>query len=171
MEPQHRYRQLREGDSRVQKSSREMVDDAFAAGLLHDVGQLLLAAAFGAEYEKVLKRTVRKPDRSWPCEEEAFGCTHNVVGAYLLGLWGLSDSIVEAVAWHHEPSHAQPTLFSPLIAVHAADYFDSQLQVHPLSDETSVLDELLLTQLGLQQQLAPWEKACREMASRSELNA
>ncbi len=73
---------------------------------------------------------------------DAFGCTHNGVGAYLLGLWGLTDSIVEAVAWHHQPAQAQPASFSALIAVHAADYYDNQLHVHPLSDETSGLDEL-----------------------------
>jgi HD-like signal output (HDOD) protein len=155
----------------VERSSAAVMDDAFTAGLLHDVGRLVLACAFGAEYQQVLKRTEEPGVPLAQCEGDAFGCTHNGVGAYLLGLWGLTDSIVEAVAWHHQPSQAQPASFSALIAVHAADYYDNQLQVHPASDETSALDELLLTQLGLQQQLAPWEKACREVASRSELNA
>jgi len=157
--------------ARLQKSSREMVDDAFAAGLLHDVGQLLLAAAFGAEYEEVLRRRKETGSKLAACEEEAFGCSHNVVGAYLLGLWGLSDSIIEAVAWHHEPSHAQPTLFSPLIAVHAADYFDSQIHPHPGFDEHSTLDEPLLSQLALLPQMEPWLKACQEVASRSASHA
>jgi hypothetical protein len=55
--------------------------------------------------------------------------------------------------------------------VHAADYYENRLQVHPPSDETSAIDELLLTQLGVQQQLVPWEKACREVRSRNESNA
>jgi HD-like signal output (HDOD) protein/CheY-like chemotaxis protein len=157
--------------ARAEGASRGVMDDAFTAGLLHDVGRLVLACAFGAEYQQVLKRTAEPGVLLAQCEGDAFGCTHNGVGAYLLGLWGLTDSIVEAVAWHHQPAQAEPVSFSALIAVHAADHYDNQLQVHPPSDETSVLDEPLLTQLGLQKQLVPWEKACREVASRSELNA
>jgi len=157
--------------TRVELSSRGVMEDAFTAGLLHDVGRLVLASAFGAEYQLVLKRAAEPGALLAQCEADAFGCTHNGVGAYLLGLWGLTDSVVEAVAWHHQPAHAQPASFSALIAVHAADYYDNQLQVHPASDETSEMDEPLLTQIGLQRQLPSWEKACRELASRSEPNA
>jgi HD-like signal output (HDOD) protein/CheY-like chemotaxis protein len=157
--------------ARVQMSPREVVDNAFAAGLLHDVGRLVLASAFGAEYQQVLERAARPGTLLAGCEADAFGCTHNGVGAYLLGLWGLGDSIVEAVAWHHHPAQAEPASFSPLIAVHAADCFDNRLQSHPFSSEESNVDESLLTRLGLQPQLPSWEKACREVVSRSERNA
>jgi HD-like signal output (HDOD) protein len=43
------------------------------------------------------------------------------VGAYLSGLWGLPDALVEAVAWHHNPGGCPGTAFTPLTAVHAAD--------------------------------------------------
>lgn len=61
--------------------------DAFTAGLLSDIGLLLLAA--------------KAPDllRS---DESELGFTHGGLGAYLLGLWGLAPGIVEAVAFHHE---------------------------------------------------------------------
>src|SRR5271155_2092930 len=155
----------------VERASGALMDDAFTAGLLHDVGRLVLACAFGAAYQQVLERTEEPGVLLAQCEGDAFGCTHNGVGAYLLGLWGLTDSIVEAVAWHHQPAQAEPASFSALIAVHAADYYENQLHARPQSDEMPVMDELLLTQLGLQQQLAPWEKACREVASRSGTNA
>jgi HD-like signal output (HDOD) protein len=157
--------------ARVEQSSRGVIEDAFTAGLLHDVGRLVLASAFGVEYQLVLKRAAEPGALLARCEADAFGCTHNGVGAYLLGLWGLTDSIVEAVAWHHQPAHAQPVSFSALIAVHAADYYDSQLHAHPLSDETSGMDEPLLTQIGLLPHVPSWEKACREVASRSETHA
>ena len=51
----------------------------------------------------------------------ANGTTHAEVGAYLLGLWGLPDPIVEAVAWHHNPGGCPGKAFTPLTAVHAAD--------------------------------------------------
>jgi HD-like signal output (HDOD) protein/CheY-like chemotaxis protein len=154
--------------ARVELASSGVREDAFTAGLLHDVGRLVLASAFGSEYQQVLKRAAEPGVLLASCEGDAFGCTHNGVGAYLLGLWGLTDSIVEAVAWHHEPIHAQTNSFSALIAVHAADYYDNQLHVHPFSNETSGMDENLLNQIGLQRQLPSWEKACRELASRSE---
>jgi HD-like signal output (HDOD) protein/CheY-like chemotaxis protein len=154
--------------ARVELASSGVREYAFTAGLLHDVGRLVLASAFGSEYQQVLKRAAEPGVLLASCEGDAFGCTHNGVGAYLLGLWGLTDSIVEAVAWHHEPIHAQTNSFSALIAVHAADYYDNQLHVHPFSNETSGMDENLLNQIGLQRQLPSWEKACRELASRSE---
>ena len=157
--------------ARVEQSSRGVIEDAFTAGLLHDVGRLVLASAFGVEYQLVLKRAAEPGALLARCEADAFGCTHNGVGAYLLGLWGLTDSIVEAVAWHHQPAHAQPVSFSALIAVHAADYYDSQLHTHPPSDEASGMDEPLLTQIGLLPHVPSWEKACREVASRSETHA
>jgi HD-like signal output (HDOD) protein len=157
--------------AKVQLAARSIVDDAFAAGLLHDVGRLVLASAFADEYQKVLPRAAEPGVLLAVCEEEAFGCTHSVAGAYLLGLWGLADSVVEAVAWHHQPAHAQPTSFTALIAVHAADYYENQMQSKSGFGENSLIDEALLGQLGLQQQLAPWSKACEEVISRSKRNA
>ncbi len=155
----------------AEQASRGVMEDAFTAGLLHDVGRLVLASAFGVEYQQVLKRAAEPGTLLARCEADAFGCTHNGVGAYLLGLWGLGDSIVEAVAWHHHPAHAKPASFSALIAVHAADYYDNQFHMHPPSNGESVIDEHLLTQLGLYPQLASWEKTCQEVAFRSENHA
>jgi HD-like signal output (HDOD) protein len=157
--------------AQTQQSPRVMLDDAFTAGLLHDVGRLVLASAFGGEYQQVLKRAAEPGALLAGCEEKAFGCTHNAVGAYLLGLWGLADTIVEAVAWHHRPWHSQPSAFSALIAVHAADFYDNQMHVHAGCDENSAIDEPLLSQLGLQTQLLSWSNACQEVASRSESHA
>ena len=61
--------------------------DAFTAGLLSDIGVLLLAA----KAPDMLRR-----------DESELGFTHGGLGAYLLGLWGLAPGIVEAVAFHHE---------------------------------------------------------------------
>lgn len=60
-------------------------DDAFLSGVLHDVGLLVLAATTA------------------PDEMARICAGHPEVGGYLLGLWGLSPLIVEAVAHHHAP--------------------------------------------------------------------
>jgi len=66
----------------------EYRSDAFTAGLLSDVGLVLLAA----KAPELLRR-----------DEAELGFTHGGAGAYLLGLWGLPSGVVEAVAFHHEP--------------------------------------------------------------------
>jgi HD-like signal output (HDOD) protein len=69
----------------------EYRSDAFTAGLLSDIGLVLLAA----KAPELLRR-----------DEAEWGFTHAGAGAYLLGLWGLPPGVVEAVAFHHEPPGA-----------------------------------------------------------------
>jgi HD-like signal output (HDOD) protein len=68
-------------------------NDAFTAGLLSDVGLLLLAA----KAPELLRQ-----------DESKLGFSHGGAGAYLLGLWGLPPAVVEAVAFHHDPLAAPP---------------------------------------------------------------
>lgn len=79
--------------------------DAFTAGLLTDVGLLLLAA----KAPELLGR-----------DEAALGFTHGGLGAYLLGLWGLAPRIVEAVAFHHEAPGPRPDRPSGTLATREA---------------------------------------------------
>ena len=137
-----------------------MVDDAFAAGLLHDVGRLVLASAFGQEYQHVLRRAAEPGALLAQCEGEAFGCTHNVAGAYLLGLWGLADPVVEAVAWHHQPSRAEPGVIFGADRGPCRRLLRQSVFSRPGFEENSALDEPLLLRSGLQQQLASWSEAC-----------
>ena len=66
-------------------------DQCFLAGLLHDIGQLVLAAGMPDEYARVLE-TARAHEKSiWEIELAQFNATHAEVGGYLLGLWGLPN--------------------------------------------------------------------------------
>ena len=69
--------------------------EALQAGMLHDIGALILAARMPDKYRDVLKLAQSGAGQLAMGEEEAFGCDHGRVGAYLMGLWGLSDRIVE----------------------------------------------------------------------------
>jgi hypothetical protein len=51
-----------------------------------------------------------------------FGATYAEVGAYLLGLWGFSDAIVKACAYHHHPAQAQER--SIVSVIHVANVYD-----------------------------------------------
>jgi putative nucleotidyltransferase with HDIG domain len=98
--------------------------DAFTGALLHDIGKLALAVNFEDQYRQALNEAREKNVPAWEIEKEMFGATHAEVGAYLLSLWGLPASVIEAVASHHLPSRELPTKFSPLTAVHLANALD-----------------------------------------------
>lgn len=84
------------------KLSKDNVDQAHAGGLLHAVGKLVWASRYPKEYDEVLQRAGETSTPEMIAELEAFGTTHAEVGAYLLWLWGLPDSVTEIVLRHHE---------------------------------------------------------------------
>lgn len=97
-----------------------MAEEAFLAGVLHDCGKLVLAESNPMKYRQVVKKAA---ELGWSgAERKMFGDSHAHVGAYLVGLWGMSDSVVEAVAFHHEPDNFDCNVMSPSVAVCAADF-------------------------------------------------
>lgn len=101
-------------------ASKELAGFAQVAGLLSTAGTLVLAAQFPDRYAEALA-TSGGHVASEEAEEAQFGATSPQVGAYLLGLWGLPPSIVEAVAFHREPSVVPAgDGFRTLTALHAA---------------------------------------------------
>ena len=74
-------------------------DDAFAAGLLHDVGVLILAARMPQDFEQIQMFVEAGAVRS-EAERAVLGVDHAEIGGYLLALWGLPASIIDAVVSH-----------------------------------------------------------------------
>ena len=91
-----------------------------SAGILHDIGKLVMVSGDPNEYRRIEKLAISTGRAQYEVEKETLGCGHPEIGAYLLGLWGLPTSIVEAVAWHHNPSESPASDFGPLAAVHVA---------------------------------------------------
>ncbi|MEO8482061.1 MAG: HDOD domain-containing protein, partial [Acidobacteriota bacterium] len=99
--------------------NQRVADDAFTAGLLHDIGQIVLSVSMPDRYAEVLRTSRQRPLHE--AEQEQLGVSHAEVGAYLLGVWGLPFSVVEAVAYHHRPSAVEAGDREVLAAVHVAD--------------------------------------------------
>jgi HD-like signal output (HDOD) protein/ActR/RegA family two-component response regulator len=87
---------------------RVSADDAWLAGLLHDIGYWVLVQECPDELTRALELAQEKHLPLFECERQTTGATHAQIGAYLLGLWGLPYSIVEAVALHHAPTAITP---------------------------------------------------------------
>ena len=104
-----------------EEADRITADEAFIAGLLHDVGKLVLAANHPAQLEENIKQARQKHLTLWEQEYQTFHASHAELGGYLLGTWGLSAGVVEAVAFHHRPALARRRNFSALTAVHVAN--------------------------------------------------
>jgi putative nucleotidyltransferase with HDIG domain len=75
----------------------------FTAGLLHDIGRVVLAQAKGAEYGKLYLEAVAAKANIAEREKTAYGFTHADVGAGLMETWKLPPELVEAVRFHHRP--------------------------------------------------------------------
>lgn len=127
------------------------VDDVLTGGLLHDCGKLVFAANMPSAYAKIIKESNESETPISIAERDTFGATHAEIGAYLLGIWGLPDAIVEAVAFHHNPSDFQHQGCTSLTAVHVADSY--------YHDKTcSTIDQQYLTLSGQADKLPTWVK-------------
>ncbi len=80
---------------------------AFVAGLIHDIGRLILHIALPLESLEALADARRRlPDRL-AAEREALGFDHAEVGAALARAWRLPEILCETIAWHHQPERAR----------------------------------------------------------------
>ncbi|MCU0560754.1 MAG: response regulator [Desulfobacterales bacterium] len=84
-----------------EKLPRASQDEAFTAGMLHDIGKLVLAQNFPQECEEVAAQASAGDLPAAEIELARFGASHAELGAYLLGLWGIGEAVVDAIARHH----------------------------------------------------------------------
>ncbi len=117
------------GIARLERCDPALVGEATIAGLLHDLGKLLLANSLPMEYQDVLKLAAAEAIPSWQAEQRVLGASHAEIGAYLLALWGLPQRVVEAVAWHHRPSDSRVLTGKTIAMVHAANIIAHQERV------------------------------------------
>jgi putative nucleotidyltransferase with HDIG domain len=119
------------------------------AGMLHDVGELVLASNHPEVLLETLARSADDGPPLWRLERDALGSSHCEIGAYLLGLWGLHDAVVETAAFHHTPSDlGAGARVDVLTAVHVANHFVAEVE-RPGSHMRSPLDSAYLDALGV----------------------
>ena len=103
------------------KMSSDCQAQARLAGLLCDVGMLVLASENPENYATLIATARNLNQRLYGIEKMEIGTTHAHVGALLLDTWMLAPEIVHAVLFHHNPAASNDSEFSILTAVHVAD--------------------------------------------------
>ncbi|CAA7619585.1 Response regulator [Candidatus Terasakiella magnetica] len=110
---------------------------AHCAAMLSRIGILVLLDAYPEAYEQILLKAESNLSLH-QAEVQVFGASHAMIGAYLLGLWGFSPSLVEAVAFADNPSVCPGYDNTTLIALHAAMGLGPSLSTQiPINIESS----------------------------------
>lgn len=102
-------------------ADRELSRTAYCAGMLHDVGRVVLAVSMPEAFSRATELSKRLGIRLHDAEQQVFACTHAEIGAHLLALWGLPPALIEAVAFHHQPAVLGDTQLGIAGAIHVAD--------------------------------------------------
>jgi putative nucleotidyltransferase with HDIG domain len=131
-----------------EKLPQSRADEAFLAGMLHDVGKVVFAT-----------RAVPMPDGTPASAEqglEQMDAHHAEVGAYLLGLWGFPNPIIEAVAFHHSPGQTGGAGLSLPKLIHLADRLVHVRSAQGVPPSDGGLEPNLLRDLGMETRWADW---------------
>ncbi len=131
-------------------------ETAFAAGLLHNLGRLAFAMGAPEAYERLLEEAAGDPKRIEAAERERFSVSREQVGAYLLGIWGLPGTLVEAVAYQSEPSRAPNPDAPTLMAVHAALNLPAASSPSATDDSEARLDPRVLSRPAWRDAISRW---------------
>jgi len=117
-------------DLLAQRVSVSYPEGAFVAGLLHDIGRLLIAVGLTEQYEQILDLHQGGGFPLLECEQRVLGFTHPELSAEALALWNLPEPIQTAVRGHHVPPSASQTGDLPLSRlVQAADQYVNSIGI------------------------------------------
>lgn len=146
-----------------ERRPKDESDAAYLAGLLHNAGRLVLAATFPAVFASADWSGLDDAGQG-TLERSLFGAEHPAVGAYLLSLWGLPGSVVEAIAFQRNPRELGVARYTPLTAVHVA-----RAVAHSGDDPGQLadwFDEEYLAALGMDDRVDLWLDELTRLAER-----
>lgn len=92
------------GDCLAQRVAIDYGEGAFVAGLLHDLGRLLIALSLPVEHERIVEMHRQTGNPTCECEKFILGFSHAELSAEALAFWNLPEPIRTAVLYHHDPN-------------------------------------------------------------------
>ncbi len=139
-------------DLLAQRLTVNYAEGAFVAGLLHDVGRLLIALGPVEDYDRIMEMHEVDGKPLPECEMEVMGYTHTELSAEALIFWNLPEPIQHAVRYHHSPESdptARPNEVSLSRVVDAANQYVNSMGVSILKKCPDTADGTLVEGLGL----------------------
>ncbi|BCS89817.1 response regulator [Pseudodesulfovibrio sediminis] len=103
-------------------ASRDVASQCRIAGMLHDIGKLILVFSFPDKYAEIFERVQTNGGPLYAVEMDVLGTTHAETGAYLLGLWGISNSVVHAISHHNEYTELNDSVAMYLYVANIIDH-------------------------------------------------
>jgi HD-like signal output (HDOD) protein len=141
-------------DAVTQRRTTNYSEGAFAAGLFHDLGQLLVALGLPQEYEQIAVLCNESGKSHLEAESDVLGMTHAELSAEALAVWNLPEPIQTAVRYHND-AKLDPTILGPgeislSMVLQAADQYVKGLGISVgLIEQQTVYQGPTLESLGL----------------------
>ncbi len=137
--------------------------EAFVAGMLHDIGKLLLISEMESSYGRIIEQCHNQHSALHEVEKAHLHSSHCMIGAYLTGLWGFSSEVVEAIAYHHQLDRYPEMVFTPSVAVHFADHFYYHCFENEAIGSPPTLSKDFFIKANLEDRLPNWQALCEEV--------
>jgi putative nucleotidyltransferase with HDIG domain len=110
----------------AKRSRYKAIEVAYTAGLLHDIGKVILNKVMNEIYQDVVEEAIQKQISFLEAENRVLGFNHAVIGSGLARKWKFPADIVEAIAFHHNPGEAEKDRFLTAF-VHISDALCSSM--------------------------------------------
>ncbi|HNY27490.1 MAG TPA: HDOD domain-containing protein [Candidatus Sumerlaeota bacterium] len=151
-----------ESDSEEVALARQVINDAFIGGLLHDLGKPLMAAFNPKGYARALELSASEEMPMEQAELKCMQASHAEAGAHLLRYWNLDDSLIDVLFFHHDPSESRASRFNPPTAVHVANVLVNGFLQGMTGLGSTKIDEVYLEHLDLLLNLDFWRETCED---------
>jgi len=145
----------------AESGDKQFIDTVFIAGMMHDVGKLLLFSTMRDAYVQAVYMAREHRISLYQAEHHVLHSDHSDVGSYLMGLWGLPGEVVEALAFHHRLDDYPAPSLSAAVVVHVADVICLHLYPEMGIGTPPVLNQGYLEQAGLANRFQRWLRKCQ----------
>jgi HD-like signal output (HDOD) protein/ActR/RegA family two-component response regulator len=142
-------------------------DDAFTASMLHGVGLLVLAQRHPDDLAAAIAEARSSATALHLVEYARHGSSHAEVGAYVLGLWGLPERVVEGVAHQHRIDRLAGPAFDAAVVVHVATALAAERVPGAVAAASGAIDEATLAGAGVLDRVANWRALAVAEAART----
>ncbi len=144
----------------TETDEKNIISNSFIAGILHDIGKLILVSRMESDYSRAVILARQENISLHQAEKRIFKATHCEMGAYLIGLWGFTSDIVEAIGFHDQLGEYPADAFSPALAVHIANVMYYKFHQDEVVGAMPEFNEEYLHKIGMGDKLQKWHDLC-----------